>query len=100
MRGSADSSVGEMQAAARAEQSRAEQADCWSQWPSKTTAGGIRALPEGGERGMTVSRCLPDCICSLSGRRGWGWGIMTISPSFLSYAFFKSYFSLSVFVLT
>lgn len=50
MCGSADSSVGDMQAAARAVQSGTEQADCWSQWPSKTTAGGIRAPPEGGER--------------------------------------------------
>lgn len=66
MPGSADSSVGDMQAAARAEQSGAEQADCWNQWPSKNTAGRIRALPEGGERGMTVSRCLPVCICSCS----------------------------------
>lgn len=66
MPGSADSSVGDMQAAARAERSGAEQPDCWSQWPSKTTAGGIRALPEGGERSMAVSLRLPVCICSCS----------------------------------
>lgn len=64
MPGSADSSVGDMQAAASAEQSGAELnrlTGCSSQWPSKTTAGRIRALPEGGERGMTVfsmSACL------------------------------------------
>lgn len=64
MPGSADSSVGDVQAAVRAEQSGAEQADCWSQWPSKTTAGGDKSSAGGAERGMTVSLsvCLSVCI--------------------------------------
>lgn len=89
MSASADSSVGDMQAAARAEQSGAEQADCWNQWPSKTTAGRIRVLPEGGERGITVSQCLPR-LCAYAQPRGGGWcsgggdgGDVTISSLFL-----------------
>lgn len=59
MPGSADSSVGDVQAAVRAEQSGAEQADCWSQWPSKTTAGGDKSSAGGGrERYDCISVCL------------------------------------------
>lgn len=61
MLGSADSSVGDIQAAVRAEQNRAEQADCWSQWPSKTTAGGDKSSAGGGVREydcISKSACL------------------------------------------
>ncbi|TNN79947.1 hypothetical protein EYF80_009764 [Liparis tanakae] len=48
-------------------------ADCWSQWPSKTTAGRIRALPEGGCSDVdTVSKrsyrqFSSDAVCSERG---------------------------------
>lgn len=105
MPASADSSVGDMQAAARSEQSGAERADCWSQWPSKTTAGWIRALPEGGERGMTVSPCLPVCVRSCSALRiegvdGAAALDMTLSPLSLLSAFFKNFPSVSFLVPT
>lgn len=45
---------GDVQAAATA-----EQADCWSQWPSKSHSGEDKGSAGGGERGMTTSRCLP-----------------------------------------
>lgn len=64
MRGSADFSAGGMQTVARAEQSGAEQADCWSQWPSKTTAGGQKSSAGGGERDMTIFLSLPCCLSS------------------------------------
>lgn len=66
MCGSADFSVGDMQAVARAEQTGAKQTDCWSQWPSKTTAGGQKSPAEEGERDMTIFLCLPVCINSCS----------------------------------
>lgn len=45
---------GDVQAAATA-----EQADCWSQWPSKSHSGEDKGSAGGGERGMTTSPCLP-----------------------------------------
>lgn len=56
-----------MQAAATA-----EQADCWSQWPSKNHSGEDKGSAGGGGRGMTTSPCLPVAMrgCSMLSSSG------------------------------
>ena len=75
---------GRYEAAAREVQNRL---DCWSQWPSKITAGGIRALPKGGERGMTASLSMSVHVAILGWTQSgwlvqWWWVYEFLLPSF------------------